>query len=926
VIPPGAVRSAPTSTPLQPARFRGAGRLRLLPAALALVMAGPALAAPAAPATAIATTVDGDYPRLSEDDELILELRTPKGDLTDTITAHGLRGGIFLPLGDLSRILDLSIRVSDEGHYASGWFLAPARTLSINLRSGTITLAGKDAVLRKSDFTAYDGELWIRAERLSEILPIALTADLRAQTLLVRTLEPFPYQQRLARDAERDRLANLSHPTAAPTLPLIATPYRLASMPVAETELRAEGNSGVGPHLEADVRASGDLLFMTARVFATLSSTGGLVSAHLQLGRRDPDARLLGPLHATEFELGDIATTSMPLGLRGVMGRGFTLTNEPIERVSVFDTMDFRGPLADGFEVELYRNDTLIGSTREAVNGQYAFLKVPVDFGINVFRLVFYGPQGQRHEDVRRISVGDGRLARGAFTYNLFAAQKDMTLANAKLPAFVPTIDYGDWREGMTVQYGLTGGITMVGSGAVYQSGGLARWLGSAGLRTGLFGWAARIDAAIEHTAGQGNGTAIQVAVAGRILGTSLVETHADYTNGFVDEVRSPSDLPLKSMNEFDLSRTLHLGTRTIPLVLTWQHLAYADGQETDVAMVHQTLTVGRVMASNVITYLASSAPGSPPNGSTTGTFDLSTFAGRQTQYRAEVSYTVGPHPGLAGVGGEWSRDIDPRTSVRASLSRTFADRQNTLGLSATRKFGAYALSFDGSYTAPSNTYALTLRLGFSFGRDPLRGRLFVARPGLSGSGAVAVRAFADTNGNGRLDPGEAPLGQVTFRAGSQIVTTDNAGNGLMTAVGDGTHVAIRMDSATLPDIAMAPTRPAVETIARPGPIPVIDFPVQRLSDIEATAVYADGTRKRGVAGLMLQLIRADGRRIARARSASDGFVLIEQVRPGDYRLDIDPDQARNLNIHLVSDPHIHVGTDGKVVRLKIIVASRPPS
>gem|GEM_PF-4248544 len=131
---------------------------------------------------------------------------------------------------------------------------------------------------------------------------------------------------------------------------------------------------------------------------------------------------------------------------------------------------------------------------------------------------------------------------------------------------------------------------------------------------------------------------------------------------------------------------------------------------------------------------------------------------------------------------------------------------------------------------------------------------------------------------------------------------------------------AVRADTAGLPDIAMAPSRPGVEVIARPGRIPIVDFAIHQLSDIEGTAVYADGSHKRGVAGLVLHLIDGKGHRAARARSESDGFVLMEQVRPGDCRLEIAPDQVRNLKIRLVSNQHIHVGTKGKLVRLKIIV------
>jgi hypothetical protein len=862
-------------------------------------------------------------PVLSEDNELILEIRTQHREMTDTITAHGLRGGIYLPMGDVARFLDLPISISDDGHYANGWYLSPARTISINLRAGTIIQGGKEAPLPKGDFVAYEGELWIRADRLQDILPIRIVTDLRTQTVVVKTLEAFPFEQRMARDAARERLSSLGSRAPAQTYPRQATPYHVIDTPIAEVEARVTGAQGIAPHLETDLRAAGDLLFMTGRFFASLSSSSGLIAARVELGRRDPEAHLLGPLRATEFELGDVATESMPVGLRGVAGRGLMLTNEPLEHASVFETMDFRGPLPSGFEVELYRNDTLVGSTGTAVNGDYEFLHIPVDFGLNVFRLVFYGPQGQRREEVRRISVGDGRLARGAFTYNVFAVQKDKAVINATGPGFQPTLDYGDWREGFAVQYGLTGGVTMVGSGALYQTTGATgtatRWLTSAGLRTGIAGWAAKLDASI----GTGGATAVEAGLAGKVFDTSVVAIHAEYGHGYVDEVRSPSDLPLTSMTEFDLSKTLHFGQRTVPLAFAWLHLAFANGQVSDTAAFRQTVTFGRVMAANVINYTDTATPGAATTHITNGTFDLSTFASSHTQYRAQASYTIGPHPVLVSLGGEVAHDIDARTTVRASLDQTFNTHQTTAGLSGTRKFGPYALSFDATYTPQSRAYAFTMRLGFSFGRNPLSGRMFVARPGLSSSGAVAVRAFSDTNGNGQYDPGEPIVGNVSYFTGSQHVTSGADGNAVLTGTGDGTRTAVRIDTASLPDIAMAPARAGIEVIARPGRIPVVDFAIQQLSDIEGTAVYADGSHKRGVAGLNLQLVDAKGHRVAHARSESDGFVLIEQVRPGDYRLEIAPDQARNLKIRLLSEQPVHVGTKGKVIRLKIVVASQ---
>ena len=172
-------------------------------------------------------------PVLNENNELILEIRTPHREMTDTITAHGLRGGVWLGLSDIARFLDLSIAVSDDGHYANGWYLTPARTISINLRSGTLSQGGREAPLPKSDFVAHDGELWIRADRLADILPVKLTIDLRAQTVLVKTLEPFPFEQRAARDAARERLASQGNRAAAPAYQRQADAYHMIDVPIA---------------------------------------------------------------------------------------------------------------------------------------------------------------------------------------------------------------------------------------------------------------------------------------------------------------------------------------------------------------------------------------------------------------------------------------------------------------------------------------------------------------------------------------------------------------------------------------------------------------------------------------------------------------------------------------------------------------------
>lgn len=295
-------------------------------------------------------------------------------------------------------------------------------------------MGGQDKVLAPRDAQAVDGELYLRGDLFGQIMPVDLKVDLRSQVVGVRTRQPFPFEQRAAREAARDMLAARGGARAGPTYDREASPYRLLDYPLVDVEARAVSDVARGARGEMDIRLAGDLGYMTGQAYLSSTTREGAVAARLSLGRRDPEAGLLGPLEATGFEIGDVTTDALSLGLRGIAGRGLAISNTPLERVSVFDRIDLRGELPDGYEAELYRNNTLIGSTRVAVNGRYEFLQVPVEFGLNIMRVVLYGPQGQRRENVRRITVGDGRLGAGTLQYSFSLAQKDVNPHSQALP------------------------------------------------------------------------------------------------------------------------------------------------------------------------------------------------------------------------------------------------------------------------------------------------------------------------------------------------------------------------------------------------------------------------------------------------------------------------------------------------------------
>lgn len=899
-----------------------------------------------APANATQTFPANVTPVITYDDEVILAVKvatatdTTGGD--DTVIAYGTCGGLYLPLGGLARTLDLAISVGDEGNYASGWFLSENRRLTINLREGTAEVGGKAVLLAKSDAVAFDGELYVRAERIGDLLPLTITPNLRDQSITIKTTEPFPFEQRLAREAERERLGNeqASAANAERRFPRETTPWLPISVPMADIETRAVSDTTLGERVETDLRLAGDLAWMSAQVFLTHSTRDGLTAAHIELGRTDPDADLLGPLHATSFAMGDVATTSLPIGLRGVAGRGATVSNAPVEAASVFDRIDLRGQLPDGYEVELYRNGVLVGSTRQAVNGQYQFLQVPVDYGLNLFRLVFYGPQGQRSEEVRRISVGDGRLSKGQVVYTVGAVQKDQNLLGVTAPRFIPGLDYGRWRASAQLAYGVTSGVTALVSGGWFDSDFGDRWLGSTGLRTGLGGLAAKLDFAMQDGAmplgGNGKtGRAIEAGLGGRLLGASFTLTHAEYRGDFLDEVRVFDGQTLRRVTELDANATLRPwgeGGLAIPLYARARRIEYASGEVQTTASLRGSARVAGVLASNTLEY-SRYEPVKGVGGSVAnqliGTFDLSTLNGSRTQVRASASYTVMPDPRLEAVSLEVDRSLDDRTLVRASASQTFHRSDTQLGLSAERRFRRFTLAFDGTYGLRNKVHSLALRLGFGFGRDPLTDRVYVAPPGQALSGAVALRAYEDLDGDGIYGVGDKVLPEVAFGSGTGTGETDGQGVVLLTGLPAGTRASVQVDPTSLPDIALAPVTRGIELVPRPGRIHRTDFAVVAMSEIEGTAYFelaanSDGkTRSRGVSGLQLLLLDASGNIASSARTEVDGFYLFEQVRPGRYTLAIDPQQAGRLKIALREAVGLEVGAKGSTLSRDLFVVQQ---
>ncbi|PLK23296.1 hypothetical protein C0V72_10565 [Porphyrobacter sp. TH134] len=867
------------------------------------------------PGTRTFPSDDAD-PAFTLDDELILQLKIKGIEATDTVVAYGTRDAVYLPLGEIARVLDLAIRVSDDGNYASGWFLDETRTLTINLREQVLTTKGGERPLLPREAQAFDGELFLRSEVFGEIFPLDLQPNLRAQALYLATREPFPFEERMRREAERAQLGARDNAPDQAKWPRQETPWLAASMPLTDVEVRAVSDSPLGTRLEGDLRIGADLAFMTAQSYISATTRDGLVASLMQMGRRDADGGLLGPLAATDFQFGDVATASMPLGLRGQAGRGAYVTNRPFQNASVFEQIDLRGILPKGYEVELYRNDILVGSIAAAANDQYEFLQVPVDYGLNIFRLVFYGPQGQRREEVRRITVGDGRLAQGQLEYDVGIVQRGENLLGVRGPNFNPIEGFGSWQAAAQLSYGLSTGITAVTSLAYFQEERGDLSIATAGLRTGLGALAVRADSAL----GSDGSSAYGLGLGGRLLGGAFSLSHFEYGGGFRDEIRSNSRDPLRRATELDFNGSITLAAQSIPVAARIRHTAFADGRAETDAILRNSFRLPGVVLSNTLEYSRNIAPDGTRFAQLIGNFDLATFSRSQVQLRASVGYSLQQGPELTNASAQVAYQVDDRTLVSGQAFYGFKTGEFGFGASAVREFDRFTLAVDGNYAFQQKAYSIALRIGFSFGRDPLTRSAFFAPPGQASSGAVSLRAFQDKDGNGTFGAGDVPLKDAVFSVFNTTATTDAQGLAQLTRLGNGNPVAVQIDPSSLPDILLAPVSRGVEIVPRAGRFHVMDFPVVALSEIEGTITFAGTDSARGVSGLRLLLLDKEGAIAASTRTERGGTYFIEQVKPGTFKLALDPEQAARLGICMDDGAIIAVSPDGGIYTLDAVI------
>lgn len=818
---------------------------------------------------------------------------------------------VMLSLNDFVTVARFSVRLDPETGRASGWFIREDNRMELDATKPSLSIAGKDIPINKDDILFQDGDVFVRSKVLAQWFGFNVATDPQTQTMSITTKDLWPIQQAF----DRYQRKKSKGPDELPAQPFVQDEYEtMASFsPTLDVFLRQTVRKSPDAPTQTQstysVQGVSDLLGFTARSTISGDKDEPLNNVTLNFSRLSENADLLGPLKARFFEFNDVTTASLPLAGNSAQERGVHVTNKN-PYITYDTTTQIEGMAPPGWDVELYRNEQYIDGVASASDGRYSFDKVLLFAGDNRFRIVQFGPQGERREEERTFSVVPKTFGGGGL-YDV-----SLTQQNTQTYTVTPSIDEDKNTPNLvgTYEMQLTPGLALRTGIQAVQEDGEQHQYGHVGAVTVVGETIVNADAVLTSMGPYSTALTARRNLGAHSLSVGASYGSEDYNPGGSAESGKPD------------ATTLTLDMRG-PFGPKRQQVNY-------------DLNAAQVMLGNGSSSFDSS-------------FGLNTrvrglFIGNNINYRQTKSGLPGPDEDATidgsltvrgrALGMAWRTtadyDIKPDTdfnSYRFNLSRRFTNQlQGEFDLShkvdPSYSRGELSASWNGEHIVltPSlshdtdNSTEFMVNAHFGLSRNPYSGEIYMSGLSMASKGGVAAFVFLDKDGNNEFNDGDEMLPDAVVEAvqSNSVAYTDASGEAYLYDLPTSRITDIVVQDSSSFDLNWVPGSSGVSIRPRSGHVTRVVFPIHRGGEIDGTTYIKNNDGDTRVAREMgLYLYNGDGKLVMSTKSAPDGYYLFERIPPGKYYLVVDPDDAKATNVVRPKPQKIDITFDGTVMR-----------
>jgi hypothetical protein len=829
------------------------------------------------------------------DDALrILEMRVEQYSLEDVLATYQRKDSLLVPMGALSEILDLAVDVNPGNGTAQGFLFKEENTIYLDTSRNEVTINGISQPYNKDLVYVLDDDIYIDSNLLSKWYGITIDPDLFSSTVKIRSKQPFPFIVRMERE---ERIAKTRARLAQEQLyyPHHYEPYDIWNVPFIDQTFdatRRQGEDEPTNTFRSTTYATADMLGMSSSLYLLLTDDSDLNELRFTLGKKDPESELLGFAQATEYALGHITEPRLKnITIPGDQEPGALISNFKLTRQEVYDTQRFRGDLPPGWEVELYQNDRLIGYQSVAVDGQYDFQDVPLLFGRNYFRLVFYGPQGQVREQEEFYELGKALTKKGEHYYRALASDNER----------------GGYRASAQYDVGLTNRIS-----ASFIAADIPLDISADSIEqhryveAGVLGFWKSFFATISVIDDLDGGEAVNLDFQTGV-GNTVIKFNHVIMNRFFSEEYKPTQQEFKDKTEFRIDTSIPpTFIPRIPFSLELIMSDFESGNDRNEINNLISLQTYGLSLSNQLTYLQNSNI----SNTFTGTFGISSNI-YQYGLRGTVNYELKPKEELTNINLTLRPPLYKNYQFTYGLNHSLSADLTEVSASASKSVGSYNLSAGIRYNTDS-ILSLDARFSIGLGREPRKNEWVPHALSIAGRGSVSARVFLDNNEDGLFNEGDEPLENIgfTLNNGYQKVRTNSSGIAFITGIAEHTPADLAIAVSTLEDPLWTPAIDGMRIVPRPGQAMQLDFPIFTSGEIDGTVYLSRNGREIPAGRVTIEVVDERDRVIKTTTTEYDGFYVISKIPLGEYRIRVSSDQMAALNLTVETEPTFKITSD----------------
>lgn len=820
---------------------------------------------------------------------------------------------LYLPFDYLTDDLDLILKYDKQGHIINGWIEEESNKVLIDFNKEEGQVGKNMFAVSKQDFIYYEDELYLSTKLIDDILSSSTDFDFSTQTVTMQTTGNLPFEKELSRKEKRDRFDRLNEEKERkrqedlnkqiykqkdllqyPFIDLSAR-YSIYDTPDGGTD------SNFGYSVNAALLTGG--FDTNAYLYSSTDKEPPILA--LKTSKIDEDGKILGMFK--QLEIGDIYSFSSAENQGAQSGWGIKMSTD-----SVFNTdgktYNVRSELPLGWEVELYRNGEMLGYQNSSNDGFFEFSGIPLLLGKNVFKFVFYGPQGQIKEKYDVLFFNGNILDKGKTRLKLDYINKNRYLVEFRDKPRETSLGHHGLAE---FGYGITDNLTLNLSAiadsleypAPYPPGTFIRddkTFASAELSLFAFGVYSSLSTIADF---KENAFTLDYYAQ-----TSLLDWDITFENiYFGDAITSRNiynDTYIENQTTLRLSKNLKLGA------LGFFPFSYYLSYFSTVSDQDQT------------EHYVSLSKNLPYNFYVNATYQNSYYvsASRTENLTLNINKIYGPYTIRANSLYNLTYDIMQNTEISAyrnltpqlkagvkyaytarNLSNKTYESLYSANLNWSTKIGFF--SFEVGTSNWHNNYAF-IGYNLSLLPDKRNGKVHTSATKLQGTGAISARAFMDDNMNGLYDDNEMVLNEAEFDITPKVNVFDSkkemkAGSKVLTHIPAYKPVDIALNVNNVHEtLSLLSTSGDKTLMLRPAQIVYLDFPVVGTGDIEGSVFIQNDKGRRETRGIILKLYNADTQELLSSKiSEYDGYYIFQQLPMGKYQIVMDEEQSKDLDL-----------------------------